>query len=135
MNLNNKRKQLTNKQFKLAAEIIEQQSLEKDSLLVVQGDFHKGIIGILASKISSHYKRPTIVLTQDGVGSARSGNGSKFSIIQAIQSCSELLKNLEDMMLRLDYLLLQKNHTSNSLENVCKKQLNSKIRPNQLHIL
>lgn len=92
MNLNNKRKQLTNKQFKLAAEIIEQQSLEKDSLLVVQGDFHKGIIGILASKISSHYKRPTIVLTQDGVGSARSGNGSKFSIIQAIQSCSELLK-------------------------------------------
>ena len=92
MNLNNKRKQLTNEQFQMASEIIQQQSLEKDSLLVVQGNFHKGIIGILASKISSHYKKPTIVLTQDGVGSARSGNGSKFSIIQAIQSCSELLK-------------------------------------------
>ena len=71
MNLNNKRKQLTNEQFQMASEIIQQQSLEKDSLLVVQGDFHKGIIGILASKISSHYKRPTIVLTQDGVGSAK----------------------------------------------------------------
>lgn len=92
MNLNNKRKQLTNEQFQMASEIIQQQSLEKDSLLVVQGDFHKGIIGILASKISSHYKRPTIVLTQDGVGSARSGNGNKFSIIQAIQYGDTLLK-------------------------------------------
>lgn len=92
INLNNKRKQLTNEQFRIASKIIQQQSLERDSLLVVQGDFHKGITGILASKISSHYKKPTIVLTQDGVGSARSGNGSKFSIIQAIQSGGELLK-------------------------------------------
>ncbi|ONG66643.1 single-stranded-DNA-specific exonuclease RecJ [Bacillus cereus] len=92
MNLNNKRKQLTVEQFQIATKIIHQQSLEEDSLLVVQGDFHKGIIGILASKISNYYKKPTIILTQDGVGSARSGNGSKFSIIQAIQSCGELLK-------------------------------------------
>ena len=36
--------------------------------------------------------KPTIVFTNDGIGSARSGNGSKFSIVQAIQSCGELLK-------------------------------------------
>lgn len=62
MNLNNKRKQLTNEQFQMASEIIQQQSLEKDSLLVVQGNFHKGIIGILASKISSHYKNLQLYL-------------------------------------------------------------------------
>ncbi|EEL89381.1 Single-stranded-DNA-specific exonuclease RecJ [Bacillus cereus AH1272] len=92
MNLNNQRKQLTTKQFELAFDIIQNQSLAQDTLLVVQGDFHKGIIGILASKISNHYKKPTIVFTNDGIGSARSGNGSKFSIVQAIQSCGELLK-------------------------------------------
>ena len=56
MNLNNQRKQLTTKQFELAFDIIQNQSLAQDTLLVVQGDFHKGIIGILASKISNHYK-------------------------------------------------------------------------------
>lgn len=92
INLNNKRKQVTHEQFQLATLIIQQQSLEQDHLLVVQGEFHKGIIGILAAKLANHYIKPTIVLTQDGVGSARSGNGSKFSIVQAIQSCSEQLK-------------------------------------------
>ncbi|HDR4560903.1 single-stranded-DNA-specific exonuclease RecJ [Bacillus cereus] len=92
INLNNKRKQVTSEQFQLALKIIQQQSLERDHLLVVQGDFHKGIIGIIAAKLSNHYKKPTIVLTQDGVGSARSGNGSKFSIVRAIQFGSELLK-------------------------------------------
>ena len=91
INLNNKRKQLTNEQFRIASKIIQQQSLERDSLLVVQGDFHKGITGILASKISSHYKSPQLYLPKME-GSARSGNGSKFSIIQAIQSGGELLK-------------------------------------------
>ena len=62
INLNNKRKQLTNEQFRIASKIIQQQSLERDSLLVVQGDFHKGITGILASKISSHYKSPQLYL-------------------------------------------------------------------------
>lgn len=89
---NNKRKQITTEQFHIAVNIIQQQSLQQDSLLVVQGPFHKGIIGILAAKLANHYKKPTIVLTQDGVGSARSGNGSTFSIIKAIQACGKLLK-------------------------------------------
>ena len=44
MNLNNKRKQLTNKQFKLAAEIIEQQSLEKIHYSLYKEIFTKGLL-------------------------------------------------------------------------------------------
>ncbi|MCU5529341.1 single-stranded-DNA-specific exonuclease RecJ [Bacillus cereus] len=130
MNLNNKRKQLTTEQFKLASEIIEQQSLEKDSLLVVQGGFHKGIIGILASKISNYYKKPTIVLTQDGIGSARSGNGSKFSIIQAIQSCSELLKKYGGHAAAAGLSIApEESHIQQfrgRIQEVAKQQINSK---------
>ena len=56
INLNNKRKQVTHEHFQLAMRIIQQQSLERDQLLVVQGEFHKGIIGILAAKLANHYK-------------------------------------------------------------------------------
>ena len=54
----------------------------------------KGIIGIVASRLTEIYYRPTIVITQDGelaTGSARSVAG--FDIYSAIKSCSDLLLN------------------------------------------
>ncbi len=57
-------------------------------------DWHKGVIGIVASRLTETYFRPTIVLTEaDGMvsGSARSVGG--FDIYSAIDSCRELLTN------------------------------------------
>ena len=54
----------------------------------------KGVIGIVASRLTEIYFRPTIVLTRDGdmaTGSARSVTG--FDIYSAIKSCRDLLLN------------------------------------------
>ena len=64
------------------------------STVVCGQNWHKGVIGIVASRLTETYYRPTIVLTEmDGIvsGSARSVGG--FDIYAAIDSCSDLLTN------------------------------------------
>jgi single-stranded-DNA-specific exonuclease len=62
------------------------------STVVYSPDWHKGVIGIVASRLIENYYRPTIVLTKSGdqvAGSARSVKG--FDVYEAILSCSDLL--------------------------------------------
>ena len=65
------------------------------STVVYAPHWHKGVVGIVASRLTETYYRPTIVLTagEDGIisGSARSVGG--FDIYTAIDSCSDLLTN------------------------------------------
>jgi single-stranded-DNA-specific exonuclease len=77
-----------------ALEIIkESEFLQKSkSTVVYYKGWHKGVLGIVASRISEVYYRPTIVLSLiDGIytGSARSVKG--FDIYEAIDSCSDIL--------------------------------------------
>lgn len=67
---------------------------EKASVVVYDPNWHKGVIAIVASRLSEKFYRPTIVLTQsNGVitGSARSVPG--FDIYAAVESCKDLLEN------------------------------------------
>jgi single-stranded-DNA-specific exonuclease len=62
------------------------------STLVFQPHWHKGVVGIVASRLIEHYYRPTIVLTQSGdfvAGSARSVPG--FNLYEAIHACRDHL--------------------------------------------
>lgn len=64
----------------------------RSSTVLFQPHWHKGVVGIVASRLIEHYYRPTIVLTQSGdyvAGSARSVSG--FNIYEAIHSCRDLL--------------------------------------------
>ena len=64
----------------------------KKSTVLFNPDWHKGIIGIVASRCIEHHYKPTIVLTFSNgkvVGSARSIAG--YNILQAITACKELL--------------------------------------------
>ncbi|MDA3823999.1 MAG: single-stranded-DNA-specific exonuclease RecJ [Bacteroidales bacterium] len=66
----------------------------KKYTILYNPDWHKGVIGIVASRLMEHFYRPTIVLTKSNgfaTGSARSVNG--FDLYQAIESCSDLLEN------------------------------------------
>ena len=69
--------------------------VQRRSTVVYSPNWHKGVVGIVASRLTETYYRPTIVLTagEDGIisGSARSVGG--FDIYTAIDSCSELLTN------------------------------------------
>ena len=60
--------------------------------VVFNEDWHKGVIGIVASRLTEKYYRPTIVLTQSNgliAGSARSVMG--FDLYEALSECSDLL--------------------------------------------
>ena len=84
--------QITNK----ALEILESDpDNNTKKITIVKGEnWHRGVVGIVASRLTETYFRPTIVLSeQDGIltGSARSVGG--FDIYSAIDSCSDLLTN------------------------------------------
>lgn len=66
--------------------------IESKSTVVFQPHWHKGVVGIVASRLIENYYRPTIVLTQSGeyaAGSARSVPG--FNLYEAIHACREHL--------------------------------------------
>ncbi len=63
------------------------------STVLYKGDWHKGVIGIVASRCIDKFYRPTIILTNSNgkvTGSARSIDG--FDVYQAISECSDLLE-------------------------------------------
>jgi single-stranded-DNA-specific exonuclease len=77
-----------------ALAIIENDQLmqTRKSTVVFQSHWHKGVVGIVASRLIDYYYRPTIVLTQSGeyvAGSARSVAG--FNVYEAIHQCKDLL--------------------------------------------
>lgn len=66
--------------------------IKRKSTVLFQPHWHKGVVGIVASRLIDHYYRPTIVLTQSGdyvAGSARSVLG--FNVYEAIHQCKDLL--------------------------------------------
>jgi single-stranded-DNA-specific exonuclease len=69
--------------------------LERKSTVLFQPHWHKGVVGIVASRlIDKYYYRPTVILTQSNdkvAGSARSVSG--FNVYEAIHQCKELLEN------------------------------------------
>ncbi|KAA6350989.1 Single-stranded-DNA-specific exonuclease RecJ [termite gut metagenome] len=67
---------------------------ERRSIVLYNKDWHKGVIGIVASRLTEMHYRPVVVLTYaDGMatGSARSVSG--FDIYKAIEYCQDLLEN------------------------------------------
>lgn len=67
---------------------------QRKSTVLYQSHWHKGVVGIVASRLIDHYYRPTIVLTKSNekvTGSARSVSG--FNIYDAIHECRHLLEN------------------------------------------
>ncbi len=72
---------------------LEELSNQK-SIVVYNSEWHKGVIGIVASRLTELYYRPSIVLTKSNglaTGSARSVPG--FDIYKAIETCRDLLEN------------------------------------------
>lgn len=66
--------------------------INRRSTVLFQPHWHKGVVGIVASRLIEHYYRPTIVLTKSGeyaAGSARSVTG--FNVYEAIHQCKDLL--------------------------------------------
>ncbi|MGL5641326.1 MAG: single-stranded-DNA-specific exonuclease RecJ, partial [Paraclostridium sp.] len=91
---NNERQMIESKMYQEAESIIESnESYARDKVLVIANEgWQHGVIGIVASKLTEKYYKPTILLTiedNEATGSARSIRG--FSIFDALVKCSDLL--------------------------------------------
>lgn len=91
---NNERKEFDQTITLEALALIEQDidAKNRKSTVLYNSEWHKGVIGIVASRLIDKYYRPTIILTESNghaAGSARSVNG--FDIYEAISACSHLL--------------------------------------------
>ena len=67
---------------------------ERRSIVIYNEAWHKGVIGIVASRLTEIYYRPAVVLTRTdnlATGSARSVSG--FDVYKAIEHCRDLLEN------------------------------------------
>jgi single-stranded-DNA-specific exonuclease len=78
-----------------ALEIIEQSATykERKTTVLYHPDWHKGVVGIVASRLTEKYYRPTIILTESNgkaTGSARSVKD--FDVYDAIEACADLLE-------------------------------------------
>ncbi len=70
----------------------DEKLINKKTTVVFKDHWHKGVVGIVASRMIEKYYRPTVVLTQSGevaAGSARSVPG--FNLYEAIHACREYL--------------------------------------------
>jgi len=93
---NEARKDLDRKMTEQATEQISAMKglEERRGIVIYNEEWHKGIIGIVASRVTEQYYRPAVVLTRSGdmaTGSARSVTG--FDVYKAVQSCADLLEN------------------------------------------
>lgn len=93
---NNERKYIDKEITREAIESVKRSKdyLDKKSTVVFDPQWHKGVVGIVASRLVEAFYRPTIVLTESNgfiTGSARSIAG--FDLYEAIESCSKFLEN------------------------------------------
>lgn len=85
-------KQMTEEANQIVARLESQK--HRSSIVLYDENWKKGVVGIVASRLTEIYFRPTVVLTRDGdfaTGSARSVAG--FDVYSAIKSCRDILIN------------------------------------------
>ena len=96
MNRLNRERQLIVDQILKAIEqqIDSDAELAKAPIKVIEGEnWHIGVLGIVASKITDRFYRPTLVISKiDGVGSGSGRAPKGFHLLQALESCRDLLE-------------------------------------------
>ena len=84
---------------------------ENATTVVYQEDWHKGVIGIVASRLIETYYRPTLVFTKSGnylAASARSVSG--FDVYNALENCSHLLEQFGGHMYAAGLTIKEENY-------------------------
>ncbi len=113
--------------------MLENDPLTKERLSTVlfSDEWHKGVVGIVASRLIDHYYKPTILLTSSSgmlFGSARSIKN--FDIYEAILECSDLLEQFGGHMYAAGLSLLPENLEKFKIK--FEEVVRRRIKPEQL---
>jgi single-stranded-DNA-specific exonuclease len=118
-------KQITKEAFQ---QILTNNEQDRFSTVVFQEDWHKGVIGIVASRLIETYYRPTLVFTKSGdkyAASARSVKG--FDVYNALDACSEHLEQFGGHMYAAGMTLKAENYKT--FKDAFEKQVQETILP------
>jgi single-stranded-DNA-specific exonuclease len=138
---NNDRKNIdrliTSEAIRMLAEEVD---ADRRSTVLFNPEWHKGVIGIVASRLIETYFRPTVILTESNgfaTGSARSVPG--FDIYHAVEACSDLLENFgghmyaAGMTMKLENVEQFKRRFEELVSNnITEAQLSPKIQVDSL---
>lgn len=105
--------------------------------VVFQEDWHKGVIGIVASRLTETYYRPTLVFTKSGdklAASARSVTG--FDVYNALEECSEFIEQFGGHKYAAGLTLHESNYENfkNKFEEVVANSIDPKLLQPELNI-
>lgn len=131
---NTERKEFDQNTTDEALAIMENEGIQqtKYSTVLFNPNWHKGVIGIVASRLIEKYYKPTIILTESEgkiTGSARSVHG--FDIHAAIDACSHLLLHYGGHFYAAGLTLLPENLTA--FQQEFERIVSSTITENSLH--
>lgn len=127
------------KQITLQAltQIIDNQEENRFSTVVYQEDWHKGVIGIVASRLIETYYRPTLVFTKSGDKLAASARSVKdFDVYNALEACSEYLLQFGGHMYAAGLTLeeTQFENFKNQFEKVVSETIAEELRTPEILI-
>ena len=117
---------------------IEEQKEQKGFTTVVYNEtWHKGVIGIVASRLIETYYRPTLVFTKSGdmlAASARSVKG--FDVYNALQACSKYIKQFGGHKYAAGLTLDKKNYEvfKQKFEEVVSTSINNQLLTPEINI-
>ena len=129
---NSDRKEL-DKQITIEAlsQIEENNEKERFTTVVYQENWHKGVIGIVASRLIETYYRPTLVFTKSGDKLAASARSVKdFDVYNAIESCSQHLEQFGGHMYAAGMTMKEENYQN--FKNAFEEEVKKTIHPDLL---
>lgn len=111
-------------------QIIDNEEQNHFTSVVYQENWHKGVIGIVASRLIETYYRPTLVFTKSGekfAASARSVSG--FDVYEALEQCSEFIEQFGGHKYAAGLTLLPENYQNfkQKFEEVVSKTIDKKL--------
>lgn len=113
------------------AQIEENNEKEKFTTVVYNENWHKGVIGIVASRLTETYYRPTLVFTKSGDKLAASARSVKdFDVYNALEKCSEHLEQFGGHMYAAGMTLKEENYVQ--FKEAFEKVVQETIHPDLL---
>lgn len=118
-------------------QIQENREEDKFTSVVYNENWHKGVIGIVASRLTETYYRPTLVFTKSGdklAASARSVKG--FDIYNALEGCSDCLEQFGGHMYAAGLTLLEEQYElfKKQFEKVVSESIDPKLLQPEISI-
>lgn len=131
--LNKERQEVEKKIFDEAVQIIEQEKLyENDIIVVGSKNWHHGVIGIVASKITELYYKPSVLISfEDGLGKGSGRSIEGFDLHEALTMCGEYLDKFGGHEMAIGLSLKEENFINfkNKIQKIATEKIDKEAIP------